>query len=195
MLSVHKIILTLVLILGGVVGCASGVAPTSTLTPVPFPTTAPTLTAVPLPSPTPTTPAPSSSLISATGSFFALSVADVNASSKWYQDELGLKVVLQPPKTNQSTVIVLEGGGLIVELIQNEGAVSLTQAAPQIKDKMLVYGIVKAGVVVNDFDKTVAALRAHNVTIAFGPYPASATQRANVIILDNERNLIQFFGN
>lgn len=138
-----------------------------------------------------TTDAP---VLASTGAFFALSVADVNASAKWYSETLGLNVVMQPPKQDRSAVIVLEGGGLIVELIQHDDAVPLSKAAPGAKSNMLVHGMVKAGVIVADFDGTLAMLKTRHARIAFGPYPASATQRANVIIQDNAGNLIQFFG-
>lgn len=134
------------------------------------------------------------SLITTSGGFFALSVADINESANWYSEKLGLKIVMQPPKTNQSTLIVLEGGGLIVELIQHDEALPLSEVAPLIGDKTLIHGIVKVGVIVDDFDKTLAILRERNVSIAFGPFPATAEQRANVIIQDNEGNLIQLFG-
>ena len=52
---------------------------------------------------------------------------------------------------------------------------------------------MKAGVVVADFDKTIASLRAANVPLAFGPFPARAGQRANAIIRDPEGNLIHIF--
>ena len=39
-----------------------------------------------------------------------------------------------------------------------------------------------------------ASLRAASVPFAFGPYPARAGQRANVIVRDPEGNLIQIFG-
>lgn len=131
---------------------------------------------------------------SAIGAFFALSVADVEASAKWYSEKLDLKVVMRPPKANQATVIVLEGNGLIVELIQQDGAQSLSQVAPDIKNNILVHGIIKAGLIVEDFDKTVALLKERQVPIVIGPFPARADQRANVIFKDNEGNLIQFFG-
>jgi catechol 2,3-dioxygenase-like lactoylglutathione lyase family enzyme len=124
----------------------------------------------------------------ATGAFFALSVADLKASTEWYQDKLGLKVVMQMPKQDKAAVTVLEGGGLIVELIQHD------DAAPAGKDNILVHGIFKAGVIVDDFDQTVEALKARHVEIAFGPFPKKANQRANVIVKDNAGNLIQFFG-
>lgn len=58
----------------------------------------------------------------------------------------------------------------------------LGRAAPAVKSNILVHGAVKAGAIVADFDKTVATLRQRSVQIAFGPYPASASQRANLII-------------
>jgi len=51
-------------------------------------------------------PAP---LARTTGSFFALSVADLKASAQWYSEKFGLKVALEVPKTNGAAVIVLEG--------------------------------------------------------------------------------------
>lgn len=139
------------------------------------------------------TPAPNT-----TGAFFALSVADVKASALWYTDKLGLKSTMENPKRDGVAVIVLEGevGGtkLIVELIQRDNAQPLAKATAGITDPIRVHGIFKAGVIVEDFDKTLAAFKARQVEIAFGPYPARANQRANVIVRDNAGNLLQFFG-
>src|SRR6185295_7512551 len=94
-----------------------------------------TVAATPSAAPTPEAP-----VIGSTGAFFALSVADVNASATWYSETLGLKVVMQPPKQDGAAVIVLEGGGLIVELIQHDDAVPLSKAAPGVKSHILVHG-------------------------------------------------------
>jgi catechol 2,3-dioxygenase-like lactoylglutathione lyase family enzyme len=130
----------------------------------------------------------------ASGAFFALSVADMKASARWYQERFGLTAVMQSPKADGAGVTVLEGGGLIVELIDRDDAVPLRKATSGITDILKVHGIVKAGVVVDDFEKTLALLKERRVEIAFGPFPAKANQRANVIVKDNEGNLIQFFG-
>lgn len=132
-----------------------------------------------------------SAAVSATGAFFALSVPDLAASVRWYSEKLGLRVVMEPPKSEHVSVTVLEGGGLIVELIQNDKAMPLATAAPGVKE---VHGIFKVGVIVDDFDKTLAILRARGVDIAYGPYPRQENQRANVIVRDNAGNLIQLFG-
>ena len=129
-----------------------------------------------------------------TGAFFALTVADLEASARWYSDKLELKVVMHIPKQAGVAVTLLEGPGLIVELIEQDGALPLRNAAPSVKDGRYLLGIFKVGALVRDFDRTVAMLRAHQVDIAFGPYPARDHQRANVIVRDNAGNLIQFFG-
>jgi catechol 2,3-dioxygenase-like lactoylglutathione lyase family enzyme len=121
-------------------------------------------------------------------------VADAAASSSWYAEKLGLHVVMRPPKTHKTTVVVLEGPGLIVELLQHEDGVALSRVAPTVPDPMLVHGIVKAGAMVDNLDALGAMLKARSVPIAFGPFPATAEQRANLIIRDDEGNLIQFFG-
>jgi catechol 2,3-dioxygenase-like lactoylglutathione lyase family enzyme len=122
------------------------------------------------------------------GTFFAISVSDMPGSVSWYRDKFGLGVVMQTPKQNGSAVTVLEGGGMIVELIQKDGS---SRPAGHTMDTQ---GIAKVGIVVNDFEKLKTDLRARGIGIFMGPWPARNGQRANLIIQDNEGNLIQFFG-
>ncbi|HVE32463.1 MAG TPA: VOC family protein [Gemmatimonadaceae bacterium] len=108
--------------------------------------------------------------------------------------QLRLDVTLDPPESGGAKAIVPEGDGLIVELIQHESAKPRRVIAPSASDAVLIHGIMKAGIAVDDFDKTIASFRAANVAIAYGPYPARRGQRANAIIRDPEGNLIQLFG-
>ena len=95
----------------------------------------------------------------------------------------------------RSAVIVLTGGGLLVELIENERSMSFSRVAPNIKDRTLIHGVTKAGLIVDDFDHSLAMLRQRNVPILMGPFPAhDSTGLRNFIIEDNAGNLIQFFG-
>jgi catechol 2,3-dioxygenase-like lactoylglutathione lyase family enzyme len=130
----------------------------------------------------------------ANGAFFALSVADIGASTRWYTEKLGLRVVMQVPKQDKAAVTVLEGGGLIVELIEHDDARPLGNAAPGAPGSLFVHGIFKVGVLVEDYEKLLTVLTARHVDIALGPFPARGGQRANVIVRDNAGNLIQFFG-
>lgn len=132
--------------------------------------------------------------ITVTGAFAALSVHDLRASVRWYSETLDMHAVLSVPKKDGVAVAVVEGRGLIVELIENERAVTLDLAAPSVKERVLLNGPFKFGAIVDDFEGTLALLRSRHADIAYGPYPASADQRANVIIRDNEGNLLQLFG-
>jgi len=126
--------------------------------------------------------------IKTSGAFFALSVADLAASTRWYQEKLGLAIELEVPKQNGVAVTVLGGGGLVVELLQDDQAHAGDPAGAQ-----RTHGFYKSGVMVKNFDKTLAALRERGVEVAFGPFPATATQRANVVLRDNAGNLLQMF--
>ena len=132
------------------------------------------------------TPPPPGPAVVAAGSFFALSVPDLDASAKWYTEKLGLHVVMQVPRQNKTAVTVLEGGGLIVELIQHD------DARPS-GDPLLVHGVFKVGIVVEDYDSLLELLRARRVEIVLGPFPARDGQRPNLIVRDNAGNLLQFF--
>ncbi len=134
----------------------------------------------------PVTPAPPPPALTAAGAFFALSVADLGASVRWYTEKLGLRAVMEVPRQNKTAVAVLEGGGLIVELIQHD------DAKPS-GDPLLRHGVFKVGVLVEDFANLVELLRSRQVAIALGPFPARDGQPANLIVRDNAGNLIQFF--
>lgn len=123
----------------------------------------------------------------AKGAFLALSVSDLESSVTWYRDKLGLEVV-DRPSTGDVKVAILEGGELIVELIQHHEAKTRGGA-----DAYLQHGIFKSGVVVDDFDGLVSMLREKKADIAYGPFPARGKQRANLIVRDNAGNMIQFF--
>ena len=135
-------------------------------------------------------------VISAVNSFFALSVADIEESTRWYRDKLGLKVIMKAPRTDvtKSAATVLQGGGLTVELVQHDEAAPLRKFLPEPRGALFVHGIFKVGVTVDDFDTTIAALRSRGISIAIGPFPKRPDQPANAIIQDNAGNYIQIFG-
>ena len=134
-----------------------------------------------------------SEAVKTTGAFFALSVADMASSVAWYENALGLDVVMEQ-RQGGFAVTALAGGGLTVELVQIDGARPLPVAAPGVTDPQMIHGVWKAGFFVHDFDRTIEELRARGVTIAFGPFPANGNQKANAIIRDNAGNLLQVFG-
>jgi len=127
----------------------------------------------------PTTAPSTKAIATVNGAFFAVSVADLDASAKWYSEKSG----------PIGGFVILEGGGLIVELLKHAAAAPRSSNGPD-----AVQGFFKAGAIVADFDRTVSTLRARGVEIVVGPFAARATARANVIFKDNAGNLIQLFG-
>ena len=128
------------------------------------------------------------------GTFFAVSVQDLGRTVDWYSKVFDLRPTMSNKTPQGTEVTVLEGTGLVVELVRLPEAVSLATALPTLKAREYVHGIFKTGVIVTDFDGLLARLRAGGVEIAYGPFPARDTQRANLIVRDPEGNLIQFFG-
>lgn len=139
-------------------------------------------------------PRPQSPVLAATGAFLAVSVTDLEASVRWYSETLGLTVVMGAPKRDGIAFAVLEGGGVIVEMVQRDTATPARGPGSGPVTDGSVLGVFKAGVIVEDFDKLLASFKARNVAIAYGPYAAKEGRRANLIIEDNSGNLIQFFG-
>jgi catechol 2,3-dioxygenase-like lactoylglutathione lyase family enzyme len=125
----------------------------------------------------------------ALGAFFAVVVPDIDASAQWYREKLGLKTAMPVTRQGRFAFTTLEGNGLIVELIQNQDAQAVGKSG-----EPAVHGMFKAGVIVQDFDKTVAFLKFRGVEIVAGPFPTKPDMRANVLVKDNAGNLIQFFG-
>ena len=138
----------------------------------------------------------STPVIRAVNTFFALSVADIDESARWYRDKLGLKVIMHAPRTDEtkSAATVLQGGGLTVELVQHDEAAPLRKFLPEPRGALFVHGIFKVGVTVDDFDATIAAIRSRGIPIAIGPFPKRPDQPANATIRDNAGNYIQIFG-
>lgn len=135
-------------------------------------------------------------VLRASGSFFALSVADLEASRRWYVEKLGLSEVMRAPRTDESrsAMVLLQGGGLTVELVQHDDARPLAAALPPGRGALFLHGIFKVGVTIEDFDATLATLRSRGVEVAIGPFPRRGDQPANAIIRDNAGNYIQLFG-
>jgi catechol 2,3-dioxygenase-like lactoylglutathione lyase family enzyme len=139
-------------------------------------------------------PSQAAPAFSSSGAFLGISVPDLDASTRWYVEKLGMRVVFQPPVRDGYAVRVLQGAGFMVELLHNAAAAPLRTLAPSVSHTTLVHGIFKGGVIVDDYDRTLAVLRERGADIAIGPFPARDGVPANFIVRDNAGNLIQFFG-
>ena len=127
------------------------------------------------------------------GSFFALSVKDLNASSAWYRQKLGFREVHQSAAPDgKSRAILLERDGALLELIHHKQAVPGVALRKNYR-AYLVHGIFKVGFIVQDADHTMQRLKANGVQIANGPFTDDALHMRSFIIRDNEGKYIQFF--
>ena len=129
------------------------------------------------------------------GAFFALSVADVAALSRWYQEKLGFHVLAQGEAPNKiAKFAILEGDGTIIELIQHSQAKARSVAAPSITEPYQLHGIFKVGLVVADLDGVYRELKQRAVPIAYDLMRAKDVPLRSFSVRDGEGNLIQFFG-
>lgn len=122
------------------------------------------------------------------GAFFAVSVGDLDASTHWYVEKFGLRIDKRDASA-EAKVAILSGNGLLVELIERR------DSKPLGKPSYEAQGIFKAGLVVENIDTVFETLKARNVEIAFGMFPAKPdAPYKNFAVRDNAGNLIQFFG-
>jgi catechol-2,3-dioxygenase len=123
--------------------------------------------------------------------FFALSAVDVAALSRWYQEKLGFRVLLQsefPDKKGK--LAILEGDGTIIELVQTSEAKPRSVAEPY-----HLHGIFKVGMVVADLDGVYRELKKRNVPLVHDMMKATKeVPLRSFIVHDGEANLVQFFG-
>jgi hypothetical protein len=129
------------------------------------------------------------------GAFFAISVADISVMSQWYQDNLGLKAISSGEAPNQiAKFAILEGDGILIEMIQHSKAQPRKAVAPSVSDAVQIHGIFKVGVLVRDLDVIYSHLKKRNITIAYDFMRAKDVPMRSFAARDPEGNLVQFFG-
>jgi predicted enzyme related to lactoylglutathione lyase len=123
------------------------------------------------------------------GTFFSLSVSNVDAVSQWYQTNLGLNVVMSGQAPNQvATFALLEGNGFLVEIIQPAASNARTGRPFETR------GLFKIGAIVEDLDGFLAALKERGVTIAYDLMPLQELGLRCFMLEDCEGNYLQFIG-
>jgi len=124
--------------------------------------------------------------------FFALSVADLEASVKWYGEMLQLAPTRLPgnPKVK---VALLQGDGLIVELIEHSEAFRLESRLPELQKRYLAHGLFKVGFFVSDLDATIERLRQRGATFKGELFTDERLGARSILLLDNSANVIQLF--
>jgi catechol 2,3-dioxygenase-like lactoylglutathione lyase family enzyme len=131
----------------------------------------------------------------AEGTFIALSVSDAAASARWYEETLGLRVFKRiDPPNERVHIVLMEGGGAILELLEHPGAKARTAWHPDAKEPFEVRGIFKAGFRVAQLDSVLQGLRDRKVEIRHGPFDVPELKLRSFIAVDPDGNLLQFFG-
>lgn len=139
--------------------------------------------------------APPSLVHESQGTFIALSVADVAATSRWYHEKLGFRILKQGEAPNKiAKFAVLESEGNILEIVQHTQARPLSEVAPAVKKSHEIHGIFKVGFHVRNLDAVYKALKERGATIAYDIIQAKDIDLRSFIIRDNAGNLVQFFG-
>jgi catechol 2,3-dioxygenase-like lactoylglutathione lyase family enzyme len=131
------------------------------------------------------TPAPAAPAEPPHRAFLALRVSDAEASARWYARTFDLALA-NSFSTAAYEQRILQGDGLIVELVQLKSGMTPAQPAG--------LGFMKGGYVVPDFDGKVRRWRAAGVTF-LGRIIYDDKLKLNAAILkDPDGNMIQVFG-
>jgi catechol 2,3-dioxygenase-like lactoylglutathione lyase family enzyme len=121
-----------------------------------------------------------------------LSVADLDAQQRWYQQALGLDEVVEQfelPEPRVRTVVLRAANGLRVELIEREGSRAHTFNDPL--EAALTRGYGHWALEVEDLDQTFAALSALGAEPVWPPAPAVQPGARFAYVRDPEGNLLE----
>ena len=125
------------------------------------------------------------------GSFYAISVSDLDQAVDWYSKHLGFKVVSKGGNAERSGALLVRDGATL-ELASFKQAQSL-EALQAGLESYHIYGIFKIGFSTDHLDQTYQALKSQGVEIFF-----EIVEGANGLrmfgIKDLDGNIIQFVG-
>lgn len=124
--------------------------------------------------------------------FFAVSVADLEASVKWYTETMDLTAT-RLPGTEQAKVALLQGSSLVVELVEHSEAFKLETRIPELQRRYLAHGLFKVGFFVEDLDKTVERLKNRGAAFKGTVFTDKVLGARSILLLDNNDNVIQLF--
>lgn len=129
------------------------------------------------------------------GSFFAISVANIDSMSAWYKRVFGFSAYSEGTVPDRGVKFaLLHQGSAIIELLQLPDAKPRATIAPATTADYQIHGIFKGGFVVENIDSAYAIVKGRGITFAYdlgkppnGPYRSFGVR-------DPEGNLIQVFG-
>ena len=131
----------------------------------------------------------------AQGAFVAIVVTDLEASIRWYQDNLGMRLLRRlKSRRGDAENAALLGHNFFVELIYHYDSAKPAQSSDG-RERTRLPGLTKAGVLVasKDFDPLIAHLQKQNVEFIGRIIEDSGMGLRTFLIRDNGGNIIQFF--
>ncbi|HEU4732738.1 MAG TPA: VOC family protein [Kofleriaceae bacterium] len=127
----------------------------------------------------------------------AISVPDVDASARWYQDKLHFTVTrrMDLPE-HQLRIVFLDLAGFTLELLELRDSVSLATVQariPEVTAREKLQGFQKLGFLVGDVDRLAAELKRSGVTLRMEPTDEKPPGLRFFLVEDNAGNVLQFF--
>ena len=128
----------------------------------------------------------------------ALSVASLDDTIRWYQQNLGFKLKEQKDFPQASLRIAfLELDGFELELVEDRKSVSfaaIQSALPQADDRSKVQGMVKLAFTVENLEALAARMKDNGVKFQMGLTKSNRESGVSFFIVrDNNGNWLQFF--
>lgn len=126
--------------------------------------------------------------------FSAIIVSDMEASTQWYTDVLGMTVLNHFESAERGVKQTnLQRGDILIELIELDAAVSPLEAIPHYNPKTRLIGLFKIGFRVSDFDAWMMHLRQKEVEFHGDVVTDPVSGKRMIIIRDPDGNRIQMF--
>jgi hypothetical protein len=126
--------------------------------------------------------------------FFALSVADLDESVRWYQTNFGLGIAktINSPDGNVR-IAILRSEDLLIELLQHKESVPARNCNPKPADGYLIQGVFKVGFYVKNLDRIIKELKTRKVEFDTDLIESKDLKMKFVLIRDNSGNTLQIF--
>ncbi|HVT39310.1 MAG TPA: VOC family protein [Gemmatimonadaceae bacterium] len=124
--------------------------------------------------------------------FLAVSVRDLDASTRWYTTVFGINDARDLPRVDSTVrTRMLSSPDVVIELSAHSRSRSLRDIAGAATPSYLVHGFFKAGVFVPNLDSTVTALRARQIQPSGTIQADNATGMRWAILRDPDGNYVQ----
>ena len=129
----------------------------------------------------------------------ALSVADLDATISWYQDNLGFRLKERKDFPQASLRIAfMESNGFELEVVEDKKSVPLAaiqKQLPSADDQAKLQGFVKLAFTVDDLTGLASRMKSNGVRFQMGLTKSSREPGVTFFIVrDNDGNWLQFFG-